>query len=166
MGPSRRVQALDVRGLPPRLARLKRTIELATRGVLGAHSIDAYALSITFVSDRRIAGINRRALGRRGATDVIAFDLSEAGLPCGLVGDVYISLGRARASSRAFKVSEREEIIRLVAHGVLHVVGYSDATAAARRRMESFQEEVVKQVLPGRRTATAVPRRPRRRTGA
>jgi rRNA maturation RNase YbeY len=101
------------------------------------------------VSDRKIAGINRRALGRRGPTDVIAFDLSEKGLPCGVVGDIYISLDRARVSSRAFKVSESEEIIRLVAHGVLHVAGYRDATRRERREMEAVQEQVVKLVLGG-----------------
>jgi probable rRNA maturation factor len=154
-----RVRSIDLRGLPPRLGRIKRPIELAARAVLRAHSVKSYALSITFVSDRRIAGINRRALGKNGATDVIAFDLSEAGLPSGVVGDIYVSLGRARASSRAFKVSESEEIIRLVVHGVLHVVGYRDATAASRRKMESVQEQVVKRVRRGGRAANGSPKR-------
>jgi rRNA maturation RNase YbeY len=144
---SQPVSALDVKGLPPGLRHLTRPIGVAVRRAFRAHAVSAYALSITFVNDREIAGLNRRALGRKGPTDVIAFDLSEDGLPYGVVGDVYISLDRARANSRTFKVGESEEVIRLVVHGILHVLGHRDDTAPRRRRMELVQECMVKRLL-------------------
>jgi probable rRNA maturation factor len=111
-------------------------------------------VSITFVSDRQIARLNRRSLGRSGPTDVIAFDLSEAGLPYDLVGDIYISLDRARANGRAFGATFGEEVLRLAVHGMLHLVGHRDDTGARRRRMELVQERMVARVL-GRRPGKA-----------
>jgi len=111
------VSTLDLKGLPPRLRQLKRRLGMAAKLAFGAHAVTNYALSITFVGDREIASLNRRALGRKGPTDVIAFDLSEEGLPYGVVGDVYISLDRARAASKALKISESESQLRKTKFG-------------------------------------------------
>jgi len=153
---SQPVSALGVKGLPSGLRHLTRPIGVAARTAFRAHDVSTYALSITFVNDREIAKLNRRALGRKGPTDVIAFDLSEDGLPYRVVGDVYISLDRARANSRAFKVSLSEEIIRLVVHGILHLVGHRDDTGPRRRKMELVQERMVKRLL-GKRSKKAGP---------
>ena len=138
---------MDVRGLPAAPRGLARLVEDAARAVLSEHRVERYTVSLAFVTDRKIAAINRRALGRRGATDVIAFDLSEPGLPSGLVGDVYVSLGRARRQSLDFGVSLREELVRLAIHGVLHVVGYRDHTGPEKREMEARQETALKKAL-------------------
>jgi rRNA maturation RNase YbeY len=141
------VSVLDLKGLPPRLRHLKRSLGMAAQSAFGAHAVKNYALSITFVGDREIARLNRSALGRKGPTDVIAFDLSEEGLPYGVVGDVYISLDRARAASKALKISESEEVTRLAVHGMLHVLGHRDDSGPRRRRMELVQERMVKRLL-------------------
>ena len=86
----------------------------------------------------------RRSLpGRDGPTDVIAFDLSEDGLALDRVGDVYISLDSALANSERFGVDRSEELLRLVVHGALHVLGHEDTSSSERRRMEALQEEFV-----------------------
>ena len=153
MDPSQPADALDLKGLPPRLRHLRQRIATAARTAFRVHAVRTYAVSITFTGDREIAGLNRRFLGRTGPTDVIAFNLSEAGLPYEVVGDVYISLDRARASSKTFKVGASEEIVRLVVHGVLHLVGYRDDGAVRRRKMESVQEEILRKALPRKRRA-------------
>jgi probable rRNA maturation factor len=147
---SRETSSVHTKGLPARGAGLDRAIRRAAREVLREHGIKAYALSITLVDDEEMRGINRRAFGRRGSTDVIAFDLSEEGLPCGVVGDVYISLDRARENSLRFAVGEREEIVRLVVHGVLHVIGFEDGTRSLRRAMETEQERIVSRLACGK----------------
>jgi len=102
------------------------------------------------VSDRKMAGLNRASLGRRGTTDVIAFDLSELGLPVDLVGDVYVSLDRARRQAADFGVGESEEILRLVLHGVLHTIGYEDGTESRRKKMNEAVEREIALLLRGR----------------
>jgi len=146
---------VTVRGLPARPAGLGPLVDRAVRRVMADHGIGNYVLSLTLVGDRAMASINRRALGRRGTTDVIAFDLSEPGLPAGTVGDIYVSLGCARRQSAELGVGLGEEIARLAIHGALHVVGYRDGAAAARRKMEARQEQTLRRVLaraPGRRS--------------
>jgi probable rRNA maturation factor len=138
---------LDIRGLPAPLKELRPAIKKAVSLALERHGIGAWAVSITFVNDRAMAALNRRALGRRGTTDVIAFDLAEDGLIHDVVGDIYISLDEARRQSKAFKVGLREEALRLAIHGLLHTVGYSDHTASLRRQMEKCVEQILGEVV-------------------
>ncbi|MBA3670497.1 MAG: rRNA maturation RNase YbeY [Gemmatimonadaceae bacterium] len=106
--------------VPVSRVRVAETAEL----VLRAERIRAAELSITFVTDRHIATLNREHLGHAGATDVITFvfSASHAGDP--VRGDVYIAPVVARRNARAHGAGVREELLRLVVHGVLHVAGH------------------------------------------
>ena len=136
-------QSVLIGGLSGALEFLRPVFERAAGEIFLSHGIESYSVSITFVDDKEIAGLNREALGREGPTDVIAFDLSEEGLPVEKVGDIYISLDTARSNSERFKVGQSEELLRLVVHGTLHVLGYADGSSSDRRRMEALQEEIV-----------------------
>lgn len=105
------------------------------------------SISIAFVDDAQISVLNRQALGREGATDVIAFDLSEKGLMFEKVGDIYISIDQARSNSAELSIGIDEELIRLVVHGMLHMLGYRDSTSGDRREMFRIQESHVKRFL-------------------
>jgi len=118
---------------------LERVRRLA-RGVLRAEGVQDALVSIAFVTPRAIARLNQAHLGHRGPTDVLAFGfaplISGAAsqgrgrangrqvLGGGLVGDVYIAPSVARANAVRWGVGVREEVARLVVHGLLHVVGY------------------------------------------
>lgn len=92
------------------------------RAVCSRERVRHALISVTFVTRRRIAALNRRYLGHTGATDVITFELEPA---AGVVmGDVYIAPDVARANAAAAGVGVREELTRLVVHGTLHVLGY------------------------------------------
>ena len=142
--------SLDIRGLPSRQRRLSQLCRKAARELLAEHDITSYAISISFVDEGEMRRLNRKSLHRSGSTDVIAFDLSEEGLPYAKVGDIYISLDAARSNSERFGVcSEEEEILRLVVHGVLHVIGYEDDSARNKHRMSEIQEGFVKRYSGG-----------------
>jgi rRNA maturation RNase YbeY len=101
--------------------------------------------------------LNRRATGRRGLTDVIAFTLPQ---PDGaILGDVYICPAAARAfvmGGPAARPPDRlkEELVRLVVHGTLHVLGYDhpDGPGRTRSAMWRRQERYVRRLM-GRRRA-------------
>jgi probable rRNA maturation factor len=119
------VQADGVRS-PVALARLVRVAEL----VLRAEKAGAALLSVTLVSRRRIAAMNRRHLGHAGATDVISFGFRD---PAGaVIGDVYICPEVAAANAKRHGVPVREELQRLVVHGTLHVLGHDHPEGEAR----------------------------------
>ena len=99
-----------------------RVADLA-RAVLRAEKVRDAALSIAFVAPAAIASINRRHLGHAGPTDVISFPIAAAaGRPLG--GDIYICPEVARENARHHGAGVREEVARLVVHGVLHVLGH------------------------------------------
>ncbi len=101
----------------------ERVARLADR-VLRAERARNALVSIAFVTDREIAALNREHLGHRGPTDVISFGFA-AGVRGGpVVGDIYIAPGVARRNALAHRRGVREETLRLVVHGVLHVLGY------------------------------------------
>ena len=136
------VQAEGVRS-PVALARLVRAGEL----VLRAEKAGAALLSFTLVSRRRIAAMNRKHLGHAGATDVISFGFRD---PAGaVIGDVYICPEIAAANAKTHGVPVREELLRLVVHGTLHVLGHDHPEGDARTRspMWKRQERLLARVL-------------------
>jgi probable rRNA maturation factor len=102
-----------------------------SRLVLQALKVPRAMLSITFVSSRTMATLNRRHLGHRGPTDVITFALGAD--PSGsVVGDIYICPDVARMQAREHGVGIREELARLVVHGTLHACGWEHPEDDAR----------------------------------
>jgi rRNA maturation RNase YbeY len=102
-------------------------------------------ISVTFVDALAMAALNETHLDRDGPTDVIAFNLSEPSEP---LGDVYVCPEVAAASAREWGVELREELLRLVIHGVLHVVGYDHPDGPERLESEMFrrQEAILSQL--------------------
>lgn len=94
------------------------------RAVLRAEKVSHALLSVAFLSDRKMAALNRRYLGRRGPTDVIAFGFSRPDGDAPVIGDIYIAPAVARANALAHGVPVREELGRVIVHGTLHVLGH------------------------------------------
>ncbi len=92
--------------------------------VLRAEKVKDAMISIAFVSDRRIAALNAQHLGHRGPTDVISFGFAPTATGGPVVGDLYIAPAVARRNARVHGRGVREELLRLVVHGVLHVLGH------------------------------------------
>lgn len=105
--------------------------------VLRSERVRDAELSITFVSNRSIAALNRRHLGHRGSTDVISFELGRGAPGAPVVGDIYIAPDVARDHAREAGVPVAEELARLVVHGTLHVLGYSHPEGTSIDRSDS-----------------------------
>ncbi|MGB7211772.1 MAG: rRNA maturation RNase YbeY [Gemmatimonadales bacterium] len=96
-------------------------------------------LSVTFLGPVRMQRLNRRHLRHDRPTDVIAFALR---LPDdALVGDVYVCRAVAVRQARALGRSLREELIRLVIHGTLHVLGHDHPAGPARMRSAMWRRQ-------------------------
>jgi len=130
----------------------ERVRALAT-AVLTAERVRAALVSVTFVSARAIARLNRAHLGVDGPTDVIAFALARAGHGTPLIGDIYIAPAVARAHARRHGVAVREEVARLIVHGVLHVVGHDhpDGPGRVSSAMWRRQERLLSRLCSGPR---------------
>jgi len=116
--------AVDVATEGVRVPISRSRVATLAEGVLRRERVRDALLSIAFVTDRRIAALNRDHLGHTGATDVISFGFAPVDSGRVVVGDVYIAPGVARRNARSHGGGIREELMRLVVHGVLHVIGH------------------------------------------
>lgn len=107
-------------------------------------------VELTLLDAARMRRLNRRATGRRGVTDVIAFALPQ---PDGsILGDVYVCAAAAERwvhNGHAAGGSMQEELLRLAVHGTLHVLGYDHPEGAGRTRSAMWrkQEAYVRRLL-------------------
>lgn len=117
-----------------------RRLEALARFVLRAEQVPRAMLSITLLSSRAMARLNREHLGHRGATDVITFALGDDGSGV-LVADMYICPDVARAQAAEWKVGVRDELLRLVVHGTLHACGWDHPVDAGREGSPMWQRQ-------------------------
>jgi probable rRNA maturation factor len=127
-------------------------VAVLAREVLRRERVREALLSIAFVSLRTIARLNRIHLAHRGPTDVISFAFRPpkvrqqtrrdgAGYGPGLLGDIYIAPEVARRNALRLGVPQREEIARLVVHGVLHVVGHDHPEGDGRTESPMWRRQ-------------------------
>jgi len=93
------------------------------------------SLNLIFTDDKRILEINRMYLNHNFYTDIITFDLSNGGHP--VIGEVYISRDRVRENASIQGTSMREELHRVIFHGILHLCGYDDKSGPETREMRN-----------------------------
>lgn len=127
---------IEVRNLSGRKLDLVSLQEAAHR-TLAAEGADLMALSLAFVDDRRMINLNQRLLGRDYPTDVIAFEADEG------EGEIIICVDTAARQAKAEGHDTLTELRYLVAHGVLHVLGYDDGDDASRASMLRRQDEIL-----------------------
>jgi probable rRNA maturation factor len=106
-------------------------VRRAVRRVLAAERKKAL-ISVTFVGPSRMRALNLGWKGHDRPTDVLSFALPG---PDGiLAGDIYVCSRVAAQEAKAAEVPHREELIRLVIHGTLHVLGYDHPEGQGRTR--------------------------------
>jgi len=99
------------------------------------------SLSYTFCNDDYLLEINRAHLNHDYLTDIITFDLSEMG---NLIdGDIYISIDRVKDNAKQMKVSPNLELKRVMAHGLLHLMGYDDKTNGGKIEMRAKEDACI-----------------------
>lgn len=119
-------------------------------------SLEDAELSVLLTNDQRIQELNREHRGKDKPTDVLAFPLDledapkrgraarSAGETPPLLGDVVISLETALRQARSRKRELFAEVRFLLAHGILHLIGYDHATAAEKREMDRETRRLVR----------------------
>lgn len=125
---------------------------LAAEGVA-----EAVALTVVIVDDAAIHALNRDYLGHDEPTDIVTFPLDDGGAFVAAPGDgrhelgeMYISHERAAAQSADWGSDPAGEIRFLVVHGVLHLLGWDDATDEERGRMLARQGVILAGWVPRR----------------
>ena len=101
-------------------------------------------VNIVLATDADLADLNSKYLDRDGSTDVLSFPMGDDEHIVQeehIMGEVYVSLDRARQQAKEYKVSFVEEVDRLVIHGVLHLCGYDHERARDARMMKAKERD-------------------------
>jgi probable rRNA maturation factor len=141
--------AIDISTSVRRLTVSRQRVRAAAVAALKAEAVKDAMLSITFVGRATISAMNRRYLGHRGPTDVISFGLDRIGKRGAVVGDIYICAEVARENARRQGIPAGEEMLRLVIHGTLHVLGRDHPTGSTRTASPMWrkQERILARVV-------------------
>ena len=112
-----------------------------------AESLDS-ELTIVLTTDARLQELNRDYLGIDAPTDVLSFPASEMDPETGAryIGDILISIPRAKSQALAARHPLESEVQLLVVHGVLHLLGHDHAEAQEKARMWKAQAEILAQL--------------------
>ncbi|MBI3731986.1 MAG: rRNA maturation RNase YbeY [Chloroflexi bacterium] len=146
-----------MRHLPRSRALLSdRRLRQTARGALraGQHHRTA-AISLAFVGDRAMRRLNRQYAANDYTTDVLSFPAHDGVRPAhesktamATLGDIAISLPQALRQARRAGHSLAHEVDTLLAHGILHLLGYDHATAGEAAAMSALQERALRRQSP------------------
>lgn len=109
--------------------------------IIESEGFDEGEINYIFCDDEYLHKINVEYLDHDTLTDIISFDYTVGNL---IQGDIFVSIERVRENAVDFKVSFDEELLRVLAHGVLHYCGYKDKSEADQALMRSKEEEKMK----------------------
>jgi len=119
-------------------------IRRLAKAVLDGEGAGDRSVSLAFVDNERIRDVNRRFLKHDFATDVISFLLEDE--IDRVFGELVISTEYAAGEAKRRGIPVEEEVLRYVAHGLLHLLGYDDVTPARKRAMWRRQEAYLRRL--------------------
>lgn len=90
-------------------------------------------LTYIFCSDSYLLKLNQQYLNHDTYTDIITFDNSDSDQV--ITGDIFISIDRIRENAVKFNTPETDELHRVIIHGALHLLGYTDKSPADKKKM-------------------------------
>ena len=110
--------------------------------VARSQAADVEEVDIAVVSSKQITAMNRRYLGKSTSTDVLSFDLSES--PAApLRAQIVVCGEKAVTEARKRNLSPQRELMLYVVHGLLHLLGYDDTTAAQAAKMHAREQQLL-----------------------
>ncbi len=122
----------------------RRAIHKIVNAILKKLNLRLASLEINFLDENLMRDINKKYLNHDYNTDIITFTYSKEKVI--LEGEIFISVDDARANARRYKVLLENEILRLIVHGILHMIGYDDVEAAERKIMKQKENALVREL--------------------
>jgi len=96
-------------------------------------------VNIIFCDDKFLLSLNLQFLHHDYYTDILSFPLSERGQP--INAEIYISIDRVKDNAKNLETSFREELHRVIFHGILHFCGYNDKSQQEIKRMRALEDQ-------------------------
>jgi rRNA maturation RNase YbeY len=104
------------------------------------HAKDIEEISYIYCSDEYLLNINQTHLQHDYYTDIITFPMS---IGDNLNGEIYISLDRVKDNAKKLHVDFDNELFRVMSHGMLHLIGYSDKSPKQKKIMRAEEDKAI-----------------------
>ncbi|MBC7451730.1 MAG: rRNA maturation RNase YbeY [Cytophagales bacterium] len=121
--------------------RQRTEIRLWLQAVARKEKFSITELNYIFCSDEYLLQVNKDYLDHDYYTDIITFDNSEQ--KAHIEGDIFISIDRVKENSSLHKTSMKDELHRVMAHGLLHLTGYKDKKKAEQELMRKKEDSAL-----------------------
>lgn len=108
------------------------------QSIIKAEGFTLNQLNYIFCSDEYLLNVNRQYLEHDFYTDIITFDNSEE--EAVVEGDIFISIDRVKDNAQELNKPFEEELLRVLAHGILHLVGYDDHEDEQEHEMRAKED--------------------------
>ena len=102
-------------------------------------------VNIIFCDDKFLLSLNLQFLHHDYYTDILSFPLSAEGKP--INAEIYISIDRVKDNAKNLETSFREELHRVIFHGILHFCGYNDKSQKEIKRMRALEDQYLISIL-------------------
>lgn len=116
----------------------RRKIRAWIQAFAAAHEKRIGEVGVVFCTDAYLLEVNKTHLQHNYYTDIITFDYSENGV---VSGDLMISVDRIKDNAKTHNQLFFIELLRVIIHGHLHLVGYTDKTDAEQKTMRAQEDE-------------------------
>lgn len=120
----------------------KKSVHSVVKLITSELNLYVTSLEFNFISSKSIIEVNKNYLKHNYSTDIITFDYSDEKNI--LDGEIFISVQDAVENSKKYRVSSDNELLRLITHGILHLIGFDDTTDAKRKKMKIVENNLVK----------------------
>ncbi len=110
------------------------------KSVLSSYKKRLGAITYIFCSDKYLLDINIKFLDHNYLTDIITFDYVEGPV---ISGDLFLSVDRIRENARQFSSGEQDEFLRVIVHGLLHLLSFNDHTEEERNEMRALEDKMI-----------------------
>jgi probable rRNA maturation factor len=115
----------------------KRLLKAWIKEFVSNHGKKVGELAFIFCSDEKILEVNQNFLQHDYYTDIITFDYCEGEI---VSGDIFISVERVTENATSHNVEYNAELLRILAHGVLHLIGFQDKSAKKKKEMTENED--------------------------
>ncbi|WP_276168626.1 rRNA maturation RNase YbeY [Zobellia alginiliquefaciens] len=109
--------------------------------VISSEGGELNQIDYVFCSDEEVLDMNEKYLNHDTYTDILTFDYTEGKV---IGGDIFISVDRVMENAKEFNISFEEEMLRVMAHGILHLFGFKDKSDAEVTLMRGKENEKIK----------------------
>jgi probable rRNA maturation factor len=133
----------SVENTHPRIKVKRKMIQLLVDDILTSERAES-GVDVILVNDDFMRKLNKKFTKREGTTDVLSFGMREGereAVEYPSLGDVYVSLDQAKRQADEYGVGFDQEVRRLVAHGILHLLGHDHADEDAENIMREKEEK-------------------------